>query len=487
MHGPHSRRAAVYASLIIALRLLIALLAGAGGQSVRSSTVSGPRPQDPSPPTKALSKEAAQRSFGVKVINGQTGLPEPGVTVRLSLGLNMEGATDAEGRFRVPGSEREPAVLRLVVQKGGFVPLEVIWDNARAEVPVAVPREYSITIEPGSTIGGIVRDELGQPVEGARVGLSIPISGNQRPGEPRVHLTNHVTNTDANGRWQCDMVPAGLNAVSISLEHAEYLVERVQYRSGMPSQRELAELKSRTAVVVLRKGLTLEGRVINSEGNPIANADLSLSRSFRRAICTTDDQGRFELDRVPPGRNEVAIRAKGYVPALKQVDAAAGMAQVEVRLEDGGTVSGRVVDEDNKPVAGAVCPAPVRGFATSRRVTGKFRQGRSFPNRWDSSRRGHLGCTPGTEHGIASRRAIGEGRNVRPRRCQAQECAHNGHGCRIGRARPRIQRGAARQYNGTTFRNRGPIRVHQYNAVGSPRFSPFANPDRSRRLFPLRA
>ena len=29
-----------------------------------------------------------------------------------------------------------------------------------------------------------------------------------------------------------------------------------------------AELKSRTAVVVLRKGLTLEGRVIDSEGNP---------------------------------------------------------------------------------------------------------------------------------------------------------------------------------------------------------------------------
>ena len=46
--------------------------------------------------------------------------------------------------------EQELVMLRLEVQKPGFVPLEVMWDNARAEVPVAIPREYTITIEPGS-------------------------------------------------------------------------------------------------------------------------------------------------------------------------------------------------------------------------------------------------------------------------------------------------------------------------------------------------
>ena len=50
---------------------------------------------------------------------------------------------------------------------------------------------------------------------------------------------NHVTNTDANGRWQCDMVPAGLDSVSITVEHADYLIERVQYGSRTESQRDI--------------------------------------------------------------------------------------------------------------------------------------------------------------------------------------------------------------------------------------------------------
>ena len=97
-------------------------------------------------------------------------------------------------------------MLRLQIQKLGFVPLEVMWDNAMAEVPVEIPREYTITMEPGSAIGGIVQDEQGQPVVGARVHLSIPSTGIPGPGKPRVDLQNFVTNTDAGGRWQCDIV-----------------------------------------------------------------------------------------------------------------------------------------------------------------------------------------------------------------------------------------------------------------------------------------
>jgi hypothetical protein len=271
----------------------------------------------------------------------------------VALGANEEGVTNAEGRYRFSKLPRELSVLWLRVQKPGFVPLQVTWDNARAEFPVEIPREYTVKLEPGSTIGGVVEDEQGEPIAGVRVRVSIGSAGNHGRGEPRVDLDNFGTNTDANGRWLCDIAPGQLDSISIALEHEDYVEEPSRHRFRSQSPREFDELKALTAVIVLKKGLTLEGRVMNSDGNPIANAEVSLSRSFRRAASTSDEQGRFELNHVPPGRNRVAIRAKGYVAALKQVDAASGMAPLELRLEAGKTVSGRVLDEDNKPVAGA--------------------------------------------------------------------------------------------------------------------------------------
>ena len=49
----------------------------------------------------------------------------------------------------------------------------------------------------------------------------------------------------------------------------------------------------------------------------------------------------------------LAIEAKGYVPTLQDVFVADGMAPVDIRLEVGRTISGRVLDEENKPIDGA--------------------------------------------------------------------------------------------------------------------------------------
>ena len=44
-----------------------------------------------------------------------------------------------------------------------------------AETPVEIPGEYTVKLEPGSMIGGIVQDENGKPVVGAVVHVSIPV------------------------------------------------------------------------------------------------------------------------------------------------------------------------------------------------------------------------------------------------------------------------------------------------------------------------
>ena len=297
--------------------------------------------------------EAPLRTFDVRVINARTGRPEPGVTIRVSLGMNKEGTSDTDGRYRVTGTVREFAILQVQIQKPGFVPLRVMWDNTSAEIPVEIPREYTFTLEPGSTIGGVVQDEQGRPVAEARVLLSIPSTGNQEAGKARVALDRFQTKTDAQGRWQCDIAPAHLDVISMTVEHADYLVERGRPSFRSQSPRAFAELRARNSVVVLKEGLTLAGRVTNSAGKAIGEARVSLAGSFRREEFMTDAQGRFELNHVPPGPNEVAIQARGYVPAFQKVVAAPGMVPLEVRLEAGRTISGQVVDEENEPIAGA--------------------------------------------------------------------------------------------------------------------------------------
>jgi hypothetical protein len=162
-----------------------------------------PLAQAAQPPAKAWPKEAAapRRSIEVKVINGQTSKPEPGVKIRVSLALNREGTTDAEGRYRVEDHEQLFKVVRFRIQKPGFVPLMVYWNNAMAEVPAEFPRDYTITINPGSAIGGIVQDEQGRPIALAGVNLSILSSTGQKgDGKPQIDLQNFRTQTNAEGR-----------------------------------------------------------------------------------------------------------------------------------------------------------------------------------------------------------------------------------------------------------------------------------------------
>ncbi len=107
-------------------------------------------PQSQAPPAKAATaSELPHRTLDVKVINARTGRPEPGVTIKFSIGMKKEGTSDKDGRYRVTGTAREFTVLQIQIEKPGFVPLRVMWDNASAEIPVEIPREYTFTLEPG--------------------------------------------------------------------------------------------------------------------------------------------------------------------------------------------------------------------------------------------------------------------------------------------------------------------------------------------------
>jgi RNA polymerase sigma factor (sigma-70 family) len=336
---------------VAAVALLVVSLVAAGAGLIALAGGSGRQPASKVPAAAQSAPARSGRTLELRVLNARTDRPEPGVTVRARIPARAEGQTDADGRLRIAGTEREFTVVFIGLSKPGFVPVQVIWDNASARAAVPVPREHTLRLEPASTIGGTIRDEQDQPIAGAEVRLAIPVSGNPKPGEPQVDLNNFRTQTDAEGRWKCDLVPARLELLSITVEHPDYVVEHNPFSRRTESPQTFADLEAGRAMLVLKEGLTLEGRVIDRDGRPIAGARVSPVFPNRSA-ATTDDRGRFELAHIATGPIELTVQARGYVPAQRKV-AAGEAAPVEIRLEAGRAVTGRLVDQANRPIAGA--------------------------------------------------------------------------------------------------------------------------------------
>jgi hypothetical protein len=106
----------------------------------------------------------------------------------------------------------------------------------------------------------------------------------------------------------------------------------------------------------------VEGRVVNaSTGEPMHKALVWLSRrqakSDVKLIGSTDPEGKFRFKRVRPGDYTLAAQRNGFlerrhdsVLALKAND---HLKDIVLRLSPAGAISGKVIDEDGDPVAGA--------------------------------------------------------------------------------------------------------------------------------------
>ncbi|MEM6795054.1 MAG: carboxypeptidase-like regulatory domain-containing protein, partial [Acidobacteriota bacterium] len=131
----------------------------------------------------------------------------------------------------------------------------------------------------------------------------------------------------------------------------------------------------------IRRGLRLVmasaplvvGRVVDAEGRPIAGAALGLEGSALRstdliaAEIAGDDEsyrlasgtdGRFAAPLTREGRLDVDVRSPGFATLrLESIDAVAGARGRfdlgDLRLEAAAPVSGRVIDGEERPIAGA--------------------------------------------------------------------------------------------------------------------------------------
>ncbi|MFC1793057.1 carboxypeptidase regulatory-like domain-containing protein [Planctomycetota bacterium] len=259
--------------------------------------------------------------------------------------------TDNEGRCRIVLGEKTPEYVRVEVRKDGFVPIRLSWRQT-ASHPV-MPDQYTLALEQGTSIGGIIQDEQGDPIEGASVYLLVPGGGEIE----RVAISNHVEKTDADGRWQCDIVPSKLDDIWIRLAHPDYISDEMYGKTSKPPIEKLRDL---TSVMVMKEGLSVAGRVLDSNGQPIEGASVAQGSDrfgSNYPSAQTDSEGRFKFENARPGEMVLTVQAKGYSPDLKDFTVYKGMGPLEFHLESGRTIHGLIADTKGNPIAGAFVAA----------------------------------------------------------------------------------------------------------------------------------
>ena len=124
--------------------------------------------------------------------------------------------------------------------------------------------------------------------------------------------------------------------------------------------------------IVLSRGAAIAGRVVDATGKPVAEARVvatSASEPFpvvdpRRDGVLTKADGTFAFPAVAPGTWRLAATHADHGPATSSpltVDGIHPKAGIELALSAGGTVKGKVVDKNGKPVPSAEVRVVARG------------------------------------------------------------------------------------------------------------------------------
>lgn len=272
--------------------------------------------------------------------------------------------TDAQGFCRIKLPDFQIETLRFYPQKEGFVPLFVLWRGR--PTPPDLPKVFTVAMEPSTTIGGIVKNEGGEPIKDVAVGVHYQTADPAAAENVYVDIMIHNAHstdirTDKDGRWTFDKMPANVDKseLRIFLMHPDYLSD--QLRPGhiplpMTQQPSIESLRDLSAVMVMKHGLKVTGKVTDKEGKPIAGAKIYDTEGYwwhsTKPFAATDARGQFQAD-ANPGAATWTVQAPGYAPDLRVVSIKAGMRPVEFRLEPGRMIEGKVTDQAGKPIEGA--------------------------------------------------------------------------------------------------------------------------------------
>lgn len=315
-------------------------------------------------PLGHASRSLAQQDTGFKFLEVTVVDPEGKPVVDAAIDVTIDGVTfpmptDDEGMISLNVPSGAESRARLVVKHEGFVSVAVAWNPGET-----VPEKVTIPLEQAVTIGGIVRDEEGSPVESVSVeGLVVTDGRTDPPGGGKVipYVYGEIATTDADGHWKTTTMPTEQFGLQLRFTHPDFVSNRGYGFDGGTWE----ELRSLEKVVVLERGIELRGTITDPNGQPVTNAKVAVGASrflSDRQVVATDAEGRYHLRKLPQGATVVTVMSPDWAPDTRTVTAMKNAPAADFQLEPPHTVRLQVVDPAGEPVAGVtIIPEQWRG------------------------------------------------------------------------------------------------------------------------------
>lgn len=299
------------------------------------------------------------KQFELKVV-GPGGKPIPGAVVELRSKRAPTAEEIPKGTYLRPspwGSFAKtddqgvlvvklPVSLRrfsLVIAIPGYGPYRAEWFSK--DDPTVIPGRLTAELDLAWSVGGIVVDDAGKPVEGAKIRPSIDFKN--RPGVTQLLGWGEQITTDAAGRWRFDNVPVSLGEVQVRINHPDFMPT---WKTLPRDEFGVKGVDSPVAKIVLDRGLTVTGKVVDESGKPIAGALVrtGVHNDVRESRTGTD--GVYRLTGCQPQPTRIVAWAPGRAIDMKEPLVERGMGPVDFTMKPGGHVRIRVLDHEGKPV-----------------------------------------------------------------------------------------------------------------------------------------
>lgn len=306
-------------------------------------------------PTSIDFELSPMTSLTVQVVDRQTGAPIPGAVARRSHRTPVLAHAEADGLLTTDVAAGE--ALRLHIEADGYFPASWQWTVPDGDLP-----QPMLPLVRSARVLGRVTDLSGRPVvAGVGVRFGSPVGGPyaDEASDPRLHavpgtfsdaLSGASTTSDEQGHFELDVCAgvAGQHVVAA-------LPDCVSASSGDLSSLQPGETRRITLVLVV--GGIVQG-VAHRNGEPMRSGYV-----FCRGAATVqgwvNDEGRYELRGLTPGRVELLLRLGLSTPVLQAVavDVVAGErvdCDFDWRSE---AITGRVTTTAGAAVAGAFVQA----------------------------------------------------------------------------------------------------------------------------------
>lgn len=210
-------------------------------------------------------------------------------------------------------------------------------------------------VELPDRIGGRVVDEDGKPVVGARVLVRVRRFSPKKDHDENAGPGPWTATTDETGEYVIS--PSG--TIRPSSHEVRIKIVADGYAEESINDYKKALLDGAFPTVTLRPGRKIHGRLIDGDGNEVAEAVLRFQHNGKEQASPWDsgpiavgDDGGFSISIPVGGKATGVVYPEGFAPRFIEINEGAN--QGDILLDPGVKLKGRVIDQSGDGVPGTI-------------------------------------------------------------------------------------------------------------------------------------